>query len=349
MQTNQSTAAAPDNEDFVHSLLCFLHDHGNLYLHRQVNVTDGFARHAGTVGEVQLAMRYCRHQEVERLRDIVILPQTEEPCDGITAFLAQATLWGCTEDGNNWRGRIVHPDVVLITCADDDGRLGYYAALASRGLVKATVQIPGSLVVRRPDCLDALAILFATNTQKVFLPEQLRDMGIHIPENGVAEQDPYRFRLKFCCGTIPGVSPWAVRVSSTSSAVSVDWPTWHTTDSFLSVFFCASAEQMPYPSCVRAHPPRPCYSHHNHVYGGFMPTITIHNLSAETHRALQAQAKAAGRSTEAEVRHILDRAVLPPEQQVGLGTLLAQIREECGGVELDIARDRNELERNLFL
>ena len=62
MQTNQSTAAAPDNEDFVHSLLCFLHDHGNLYLHRQVNVTDGFARHAGTVGELQLAMRYCRHQ-----------------------------------------------------------------------------------------------------------------------------------------------------------------------------------------------------------------------------------------------------------------------------------------------
>ena len=79
-----------------------------------------------------------------------------------------------------------------------------------------------------------------------------------------------------------------------------------------------------------------------------MPTITIHNLSAETHRALQAQAKAAGRSTEAEVRHILDRAVLPPEQQVGLGTLLAQIREECGGVELDIARDRNEPERNLY-
>ena len=35
-----------------------------------------------------------------------------------------------------------------------------------------------------------------------------------------------------------------------------------------------------------------------------MPTITIHNLSAETHCALQAQAKAAGRSTEAEVRHL---------------------------------------------
>jgi len=33
-----------------------------------------------------------------------------------------------------------------------------------------------------------------------------------------------------------------------------------------------------------------------------MPTITIHNLCAETHRALQAQAKAAGRSTGGGVR-----------------------------------------------
>ena len=70
-----------------------------------------------------------------------------------------------------------------------------------------------------------------------------------------------------------------------------------------------------------------------------MPTITIHNLSAETHRALQAQAKAAGRSTEAEVRHILDRAILPPEQQVGLGTLLAEIGQKYGGVELNIERE----------
>lgn len=70
-----------------------------------------------------------------------------------------------------------------------------------------------------------------------------------------------------------------------------------------------------------------------------MPTITIHNLSAETHCALQAQAKAAGRSTEAEVRYILDRAVLPPEQQVGLGTLLAEIGQKYGGVELNIERE----------
>ena len=70
-----------------------------------------------------------------------------------------------------------------------------------------------------------------------------------------------------------------------------------------------------------------------------MPTITIQNLSAETHCALQAQANAAGRSTEAEVRHILDRAVLPPEQQVGLGTLLAEIGQKYGGVELNIERE----------
>jgi plasmid stability protein stbC len=70
-----------------------------------------------------------------------------------------------------------------------------------------------------------------------------------------------------------------------------------------------------------------------------MPTITIHNLSAETHRALQAQAKAAGRSTEAEVRHILDQVVLPPEQRVGLGTLLTAIGQKYGGVELNIERE----------
>lgn len=70
-----------------------------------------------------------------------------------------------------------------------------------------------------------------------------------------------------------------------------------------------------------------------------MPTIIVRNLSPETHRALKAQAKAAGRSTEAEVRHILDRAARPQEN---LGTLLAQIREECGGVELDIVREKAE-------
>jgi len=45
------------------------------------------------------------------------------------------------------------------------------------------------------------------------------------------------------------------------------------------------------------------------------------------------------RSTEAEVRHILDQVVLPPEQRVGLGTLLAAIGQKYGGVELNIERE----------
>lgn len=45
------------------------------------------------------------------------------------------------------------------------------------------------------------------------------------------------------------------------------------------------------------------------------------------------------RSTEAEVRHILDQVVLPPEQRVGLGTLLAAIGQKDGGVELNIERE----------
>jgi hypothetical protein len=35
----------------------------------------------------------------------------------------------------------------------------------------------------------------------------------------------------------------------------------------------------------------------------------------------------------------LTGAVLPPEQQVGLGTLLAEIGQKYGGVELNIERE----------
>lgn len=198
----ERTAATPQHESnggITQSLVAFLHERGNFYLHRQIPVPDGFACHASPEGEKQLAMRYCNVGQTEQLRDLVILPQSEDPGDGITAFLAQATLWGgCTDDSEDWRGRIVHPDVVLITCADDDDRLAYYAALASRGLVKATLQIPASLIVRRPDCLDGLAILFATYTQKISLPQQLHDMDIHIPDHEETTWNPYRLRFKFC-------------------------------------------------------------------------------------------------------------------------------------------------------
>lgn len=69
-----------------------------------------------------------------------------------------------------------------------------------------------------------------------------------------------------------------------------------------------------------------------------MPSITVRNLSEETHRALKARASAAGRSTEAEVRLILDQAVNPP-QRVRLGTLLSDIGREVDGVDFDIERN----------
>lgn len=69
-----------------------------------------------------------------------------------------------------------------------------------------------------------------------------------------------------------------------------------------------------------------------------MPSITVRNLSEETHRALKARAAAAGRSTEAEVRLILDQATQPPHR-VRLGSLLSGIGREVGGVHLDVERE----------
>lgn len=70
-----------------------------------------------------------------------------------------------------------------------------------------------------------------------------------------------------------------------------------------------------------------------------MPAVTIRNLSEEAHRALKVRAARHGRSTEAEIRDILEAAVRPA-QRVRLGSLLAEIGREAGGVELEIERDK---------
>ena len=62
-----------------------------------------------------------------------------------------------------------------------------------------------------------------------------------------------------------------------------------------------------------------------------MPAVTIRNLSEETHRALKVRAAHHGRSTEAEIRDILERAT-KPEGRVKLGSLLASIAREAGGL-----------------
>jgi len=62
-----------------------------------------------------------------------------------------------------------------------------------------------------------------------------------------------------------------------------------------------------------------------------MPVLTVRNLSDEAHRALRVRAAQHGRSTEAEVRDILETTVRPPGR-VKLGSLLASIAREAGGM-----------------
>ena len=74
-----------------------------------------------------------------------------------------------------------------------------------------------------------------------------------------------------------------------------------------------------------------------------MAAIVIRNLSPETHRALQARAAQHGRSTEAEVRSILDETVRPAVR-VKLGSALAALAEPFGGLDLEISRDKTPAE-----
>lgn len=59
-----------------------------------------------------------------------------------------------------------------------------------------------------------------------------------------------------------------------------------------------------------------------------MPILTVRNLSDEVHRALRVRAAQHGRSTEAEVRAILEDAV-KPEGRIKLGSLLADIGRQA--------------------
>ena len=69
-----------------------------------------------------------------------------------------------------------------------------------------------------------------------------------------------------------------------------------------------------------------------------MAAVTIRNLPDETLRALKKRAEQCGRSTEAEMRMILQNAVRP---QRGMGTVLAEIGRKHGGVEFPKARRRS--------
>ncbi|MDQ3260211.1 MAG: Arc family DNA-binding protein [Pseudomonadota bacterium] len=76
-----------------------------------------------------------------------------------------------------------------------------------------------------------------------------------------------------------------------------------------------------------------------------MAAVTVRNIPEETRRALKLRAAQNGRSTEAEIRDILETAVRP---RVGLGSALAAIGRSVGGVELDLRRKRSPVKPASF-
>jgi antitoxin FitA len=80
-----------------------------------------------------------------------------------------------------------------------------------------------------------------------------------------------------------------------------------------------------------------------------MANVTVRNLPDAVHRALRVRAATHGRSTEAEIRNILEEAARPT-QRIRLGTLLVSIAREAGGMteaqaaHFDQLRDKNAAE-----
>jgi plasmid stability protein len=74
-----------------------------------------------------------------------------------------------------------------------------------------------------------------------------------------------------------------------------------------------------------------------------MPAVTIRNLPEETHRALKLRAAHNGRSTEAEIRVILEGAVAQ-KPSLKIGSELAAFGRRYGGIELNYKRDQSSIE-----
>lgn len=74
-----------------------------------------------------------------------------------------------------------------------------------------------------------------------------------------------------------------------------------------------------------------------------MAAVTIRNLSEEVHRALKVRAAQHNRSTEAEMRAILEAAVRP-EGRLQLGTALSEASRKMGLSNADIEALEQTLE-----
>jgi len=66
-----------------------------------------------------------------------------------------------------------------------------------------------------------------------------------------------------------------------------------------------------------------------------MAAVTIRNLPEETHRALKVRAAQHNRSTEAEMRAILEDAVRPAGR-LCMGTMLADMSRKIGLTNADV-------------
>lgn len=66
-----------------------------------------------------------------------------------------------------------------------------------------------------------------------------------------------------------------------------------------------------------------------------MAILTVRNVPDEVHRALRLRAAQHGRSTEAEVRAILEQAVESPDR-IKLGTLLSNLGRSIGLTNSDV-------------
>lgn len=78
-----------------------------------------------------------------------------------------------------------------------------------------------------------------------------------------------------------------------------------------------------------------------------MPSVLVRNLSDETHRALKQRAAKSGKSTQAEIRIILDEAVRRAPE-VGFGTQLRNIALKHGVSFEDYERDPRPSEPAVF-
>ena len=78
-----------------------------------------------------------------------------------------------------------------------------------------------------------------------------------------------------------------------------------------------------------------------------MSVVTVRNIPEETHRALKLRAAMHSRSTEAEIRFILEDAVRP-KTRVKIGSELAALGRRFAGLEFEPRRDPAPTEAAVF-